>query len=49
MIAAGLTATTGSWWPIAVMLIVYSAITLVSIRLAPETRGRDLVELEDAL
>ncbi|WP_238421811.1 MFS transporter [Gordonia sp. 'Campus'] len=49
VIAAGLTAATGSWWPIAVMLIVYSAITLVSIRLAPETRGRDLVELEDAL
>ena len=49
VIAAGLTAATGSWWPIAVMLIVYSAITLISIRLAPETRGRDLVDLEDAL
>jgi MHS family metabolite:H+ symporter-like MFS transporter len=44
-----LTAVTGSWWPIAVMLIVYSLITLVSAYLAPETRGRDLVRLEDAV
>ena len=34
---------------IAVMLIVYSLITLVSAYLAPETRGRDLVRLEDAV
>ncbi|MBL7258569.1 MFS transporter [Paractinoplanes lichenicola] len=46
--AAALTAWTGHWWPIAAMLIVYSAITLVSALLAPETRGRDLVKLEDA-
>jgi MFS transporter, MHS family, metabolite:H+ symporter len=49
VVAATLTAATGSWWPIAAMLIVYSAITLVSAVLAPETRGRDLVQLEDAL
>jgi MHS family metabolite:H+ symporter-like MFS transporter len=49
VVAAGLTAATGSWWPIAAMLVVYSAITLVSAVLAPETRGRDLVQLEDAL
>ena len=49
IVAATLTAATGSWWPIAVMLIVYSLITLVSAALAPETRGRDLVQLEDAL
>ena len=49
VLAATLTAVTGSWWPIAVMLIVYSLITLVSAYLAPETRGRDLVRLEDAV
>jgi MFS transporter, MHS family, metabolite:H+ symporter len=48
VLAATLTAVTGSWWPIAVMLVVYSLITLVSAFLAPETRGRDLVRLEDA-
>jgi hypothetical protein len=47
--AATLTAVTGSWWPIAVMLITYSLITLVSAYLAPETRGRDLVRLEAAI
>ncbi|MFI9024056.1 MFS transporter [Streptomyces sp. NPDC053560] len=49
VVAATLTAVTGSWWPVAAMLIVYSLITLVSIVLAPETRGRDLVRLEDAV
>ncbi|MFC9605454.1 MFS transporter [Streptomyces niveus] len=48
VIAASLTAVTGSWWPIAAMLVVYSLITLTSALLAPETRGRDLVRLEDA-
>lgn len=48
VIAASLTAATGSWWPIAAMLIVYSMITLVAAAVAPETRGRDLVRLEDA-
>lgn len=49
VVAASLTAATGSWWPIAAMLVVYSLITLVSAVLGPETRGRDLVKLEDAL
>ncbi|WP_319458176.1 MULTISPECIES: MFS transporter [unclassified Mycobacterium] len=49
ILAASLTAATGSWWPIAAMLIVYSLITLVSAVIAPETRGRDLVQLQDAL
>ncbi|MGW0708393.1 MFS transporter [Streptomyces sp. NPDC002643] len=49
VLAAGLTAATGSWWPIAAMLVVYSLITLVSAWLSPETRGRDLVRLEDAV
>ncbi len=48
VLAATLTAITGSWWPIAAMLVVYSLVTLVSAALAPETRGRDLVRLEDA-
>ncbi|GGY16166.1 MFS transporter [Streptomyces minutiscleroticus] len=48
VLAATLTAVTGSWWPIAAMLVVYSLITLISAYLAPETRGRDLVRLEDA-
>ncbi|MEU1215284.1 MFS transporter [Streptomyces sp. NPDC005790] len=49
VLAATLTALTGSWWPIAAMLVVYSLITFVSAFLAPETRGRDLVRLEDAI
>ena len=48
VVAATATALTGSWWPIAAMLIAYSLITLVSAYVAPETRGRDLVRLEDA-
>jgi MHS family metabolite:H+ symporter-like MFS transporter len=48
VVAAALTAATGHWWPIAAMLVVYSLITLVSAALSPETRGRDLVKLEDA-
>ena len=48
LVAASLTAATGSWWPIAAMLVVYSLITLVSAALAPEVQGRDLVRLEDA-
>lgn len=49
VLAASLTAATGSWWPIAAMLVVYSLITLAGALLAPETRGRDLVRLEDAV
>lgn len=43
------TAPAGPWWPIAAMLVAYSLITLVAVLLAPETRGRDLVRLEDAV
>jgi MHS family metabolite:H+ symporter-like MFS transporter len=49
VIAASLTALTGSWWPIAIMLVIYSLITFVSAVLMPEVRGRDLTRLEDAL
>ncbi|GAA2682012.1 MULTISPECIES: MFS transporter [Actinosynnema] len=49
VLAATLTAVTGHWWPIAAMLVAYSLITLVSALLSPETKGRDLVRLEDAV
>lgn len=39
---------TGAWWPIAVMVVVYSVIGLVSAVLMPEVRDRDLSALEDA-
>ncbi|AXX32471.1 MHS family MFS transporter [Actinosynnema pretiosum subsp. pretiosum] len=49
VLAATLTAVTGHWWPIAAMLVAYSLITLVAALLSPETKGRDLVRLEDAV
>jgi MHS family metabolite:H+ symporter-like MFS transporter len=49
VLAATLTAVTGSWWPLAAMIIGYSLITLISALVAPETRGRDLVDLRDAV
>ncbi|WDZ89423.1 MFS transporter [Nocardiopsis sp. HUAS JQ3] len=49
VLAATLTAATGSWWPLSAMIITYSLITLVSAYLSPEVRGRDLVRLEDAV
>jgi MHS family metabolite:H+ symporter-like MFS transporter len=48
VLAATLVAVTHQWWPLALMVVGYSAITLVSAALAPEVRGRDLVRLEDA-
>lgn len=48
VIAAGLvTAATGSWWPIAIMIIIFSATTFISAWLAPDTNNRDLNDLED--
>ncbi|MBO0983758.1 MFS transporter [Rathayibacter sp. SD072] len=49
VLAATLTAVTGSWWPLAAMVIGYSLVTLVSAVLSPEVRGRDMVRLEDAV
>ncbi|MDA2811888.1 MFS transporter [Nocardiopsis sp. RSe5-2] len=49
VLAATLTAATGSWWPVSALIIAYSLITLASAALAPEVRGRDLVRLEDAV
>jgi MHS family metabolite:H+ symporter-like MFS transporter len=39
---------TQSWWPILVMVIIYSLIGLVSALLMPEVKDRDLSVLEDA-
>ncbi|GAC1374401.1 MAG: MFS transporter [Pseudarthrobacter sp.] len=50
IIAAGLLALfTNSWWPVAGMMVIYSAIAFVATFLAPETRGRDLTLAEDAV
>jgi MHS family metabolite:H+ symporter-like MFS transporter len=39
---------TDSWWPIAVMMISYSVIGLISAFIMPEVKDRDLSVLEDA-
>ena len=49
ILAATLTAVTGHWWPLAAMLVAYSAVTLISAAVGPEVRGRDMVRLEDAV
>ncbi len=50
VIAAGLVAAaTGSWVPIAIMIIVFSLSSFWSAYLAEDTTGRDLNELDDAM
>ncbi len=50
IIAAGLLALfTNSWWPVAGMMVLYSAVAFVATFLAPETKGRDLTLVEDAV
>jgi MHS family metabolite:H+ symporter-like MFS transporter len=50
IIAAGLLALfTNSWWPVAAMMVLYSAIAFVATFLAPETKGRDLTLVDDAV
>lgn len=50
IIAAGLLALfTNSWWPVALMMVVYSAVAFVATFLAPETKGRDLTLVDDAV
>lgn len=39
---------TGSWWPIVVMIIVYSVIGFISAVLMPEVADRDLTDPRDA-
>ncbi|QFU89187.1 MFS transporter [Amycolatopsis sp. YIM 10] len=43
-----LSAFTGSWIPVAIYMTVMAAISLLAVRLAPETRDRDLNVPEDA-
>lgn len=37
----------GSWWPLALMMIFFSACTFLSAWLAPNTNDRDLNDLYD--
>ncbi|MDR2860154.1 MAG: MHS family MFS transporter [Mediterranea sp.] len=49
-VLAGIFCTiTNSWWPIAVMLIAYSLIGLLSAICMPEVRDRNLSDLNDAV
>ncbi|WP_233430519.1 MFS transporter [Brevibacterium antiquum] len=50
VIAAGLVAViTDSWWPVAVVLILFAGCGLLGAYFAPETRGRDLTTEADAV
>jgi MHS family metabolite:H+ symporter-like MFS transporter len=49
MVAAALLAAWGSWIPLAVYFVVMAGIGLVTTFFAPETRGRDLTLLTDAV
>jgi MFS transporter, MHS family, metabolite:H+ symporter len=49
LVAAALLAGFGHWWPIAVYFILMAGIGLVTTFYAPETKGRDLNEFEDAI
>ncbi|MGY2288256.1 MFS transporter [Pseudomonas sp. SDO528_S397] len=49
LIAAALLSWTGHWWPIATYFVAMAGIGLLTTFVAPETRGRDLNALEDAL
>lgn len=48
LIAQALIASTGSWVPVAVMLMILMVIPIVTTIMAPETVGRDLLIEEDA-
>ncbi|WP_240372371.1 MFS transporter [Brevibacterium zhoupengii] len=50
VIAASLVAViTDSWWPVAIVLILFAGCGLVGAWFAPETRGRDLTTEADAV
>ena len=49
MVASALLAATGSWIPLATYFVVTAGIGLITTFFAPETRGRDLSLLEDAI
>lgn len=48
-ICAALVARYGSWWPVAIYVIVLAAISLISAFLSPETKERDLILDHDAV
>jgi MHS family metabolite:H+ symporter-like MFS transporter len=48
VLAATLTVAVGSWWPIAVLIVCFSVLTLVGAVASPEVAGRDLEDLRDA-
>lgn len=48
MAATWVAATTNSWWPVALMIIVFSLITFGSAYVSKDVTGRDLNKLEDA-
>lgn len=47
--AAAVTATTGSWVPLAIMIIVFSLSSFFGALISEDTTGRDLNELDDAM
>ncbi|WP_248796416.1 MFS transporter [Pseudomonas sp. MWU13-2105] len=49
LVAAALLSWTGHWWPIATYFVAMAGIGLLTTFVAPETRGRDLNALEDAI
>ncbi len=49
MVASALLAATGSWVPLAIYFVVTAGIGFVATFFAPETRGRDLTLIEDAI
>ncbi|MFB9619527.1 MFS transporter [Brooklawnia cerclae] len=48
VLAAALVVATGSWWPIAVMIAVFTACSLAAAIIMPEVAGRDLTVLTDS-
>ncbi|TFC23353.1 MFS transporter [Cryobacterium glucosi] len=42
-------ASGGAWWPLAIYVFILAAITFATTFVTPETRGRDLTLLNDAL
>ena len=47
--AAAVTAMTGSWIPLAVMIIIFSLSSFFGAYVSEDTTGRDLNELDDAM
>jgi MFS family permease len=47
--SALLTAYANSWWPVAIYMMAIMAISFVAAWYSPETRGRDLTTLDDAV